>query len=135
MNTKAKSTLVLIGVLLIGIIIGVLGSSLMRWNIWQDKLAHFRSPQGFSDRLLSVIQPDAQQEELVKQILLTHHLKMEKITEQSHSLIKAHADSLLIDLKPVLSTEQYERLKKMLERKRPFRRDRREPPPPPDDDQ
>ena len=101
MNTKTKSTLVLIGVLLIGIIVGALGSSLIRKNLWNDRISRFRSPQGFTERLLNIIQPDADQKAQVEQILLLHHQKMELITERSHSLIKAHADSLLIDLKPI----------------------------------
>ena len=44
MNTKTKSTLVLIGVLLIGIIVGALGSSLIRQNHWNDRISRFRSP-------------------------------------------------------------------------------------------
>jgi hypothetical protein len=133
MNTKTKSTLVLISVLLIGIIIGALGSSLIRRNIWQDRLSRLRSPEGFSERLIHIIQPDTQQEEQIRQILLKHHEKMEQITEQSRSMIKAHADSLLIDLKPLLTADQLDRLKEMLHRRPPHYRDRREPPPPPPD--
>jgi hypothetical protein len=130
MNTKAKSTLVLLGVLLIGIIIGALGSSLVRRNIWQDRVERFRSPEGFSERLMHIIQPDQRQADQVRQILLKHHEKMEKITDQSRSMIKLHADSLLIDLKPVLTDEQMERLKDMLQRRPPRHHDRHDPPPP-----
>jgi len=135
MNTKTKSTIVLIGVLLIGIVIGALGSSLIRRSMWEDRVARFRSPEGFSERLIHIIKPAPGQEEQVRQILLKHHEKMEKITEVSRAMIREHADSLLIDLQPVLNPEQLDRLKDMLHRRPAHRRDRHEPPPPPDGEQ
>jgi hypothetical protein len=129
MNTKTKSTIVLIGVLLIGIVIGALGSSLIRRSMWEERVARFRSPEGFSERLIHIIKPDPAQEEKVRQILLKHHDKMEKITEASRTMIKEHADSLLIDLQPVLNPEQLARLKDILHRRPPHRRERHEPPP------
>lgn len=116
MNTKSKSTLVLIGVLLIGIIIGAFGSSLIRRNIWEDKVAKFRSPKGFTDRLVTVIQPNSQQEKVIQEILLKHHEKMVTITKHSRQRIKVHADSLISDLEPVLTSEQLERAKRILRR-------------------
>jgi len=135
MNTKTKSTIVLIGVLLIGIVIGALGSSLIRRSMWEERVARFRSPEGFSERLIHIIKPDPAQEEKVRQILLKHHDKMEKITEASRAMIKEHADSLLIDLQPVLNPEQLARLKDILHRRPAHRRERHEPPPPPPDDE
>jgi hypothetical protein len=137
MNTKTKSTLVLIGVLLIGIVIGALGSSMIRRSMWEERVARFRSPEGFSERLVHIIKPDPAQEEKVRQILLKHHDKMEKITEASRAMIKLHADSLLIDLQPVLNPDQLARLKDILHRRsRPaHRREHHEPPPPPDNEQ
>jgi hypothetical protein len=132
MNTKTKSTIVLIGVLLIGIVIGALGSSLIRRSMWEERVARFRSPEGFSERLMHIIQPDPGQEKRIREILLKHHNKMERITEESRALIRKHADSLLIDLKPVLNPDQLDRLKEMLHRRPPHRRDRHEPPPPPE---
>ena len=126
MNTRTKSTIVLIGVLLIGIIIGALGSTMLRRNMWEDRVARFRSPQGFAERFIKIIQPDPQQEKAVQEILLKHHKKMLSITELSRERVKIHADSLLIDLEPILSTEQMERAKKVLRRGPPHLRDRRD---------
>lgn len=128
MNTKTKSTVVLIGVLFIGIIIGALGSSALRRNMWEDRIAKFRSPQGFTERFIKIIEPDPQQEEAIQEILLKHHDKMFTMTERSRQRMKSHADSLLIELEPFLTTEQMERAKKILRRgPRPFspRHDRR----------
>jgi len=117
MNTKTKSTVVLIGVLLIGIIIGALGNSMLRRNIWEDRVAKFRSPQGFADRFIKIIKPDPQQEKALQEILLKHHQKMLSITELSRERMKIHADSLLFDLEPILTSEQFEQAKNILKRR------------------
>ena len=129
MKNKTKSTLILIGVLLIGVIIGAVGSSLIRQKIWEDRVARFRSPHGFSDRLMELIQPDPQQEKAVKEILLKHHEKMRARSEKSRMMLRTHADSLIIELESVLRPEQLERAKKILKR-RPSRFGPRDEPPP-----
>jgi len=45
MQSKAKSIFVLSGVLIIGIIIGALGSSLLRQNMWEERVASFKTPE------------------------------------------------------------------------------------------
>jgi len=127
MKTKTKSILILIGVLLIGVIIGAVGSSLIRQDIWKDRVARFRSPHGFSDRLMEMIQPDPQQEKAVKEILLKHHEKMRSRAEESRMMLRTHADSLFIELESVLRPEQLERAKKIL-KSRPSRFGPREKP-------
>jgi hypothetical protein len=51
---------------------------------------------------------------------------MMSITEQSRSRIKSHADSLLIELESILTPGQMERAKKVLRRRPPHFRDRKE---------
>jgi hypothetical protein len=114
MNTKTKSIFVIIGALLIGIIIGAMGSTMLRRDLFEDRIARFRTPEGFTQRLIEVIQPDPAQREAVEQIMAKHHKKMIEIRNQGHELIKSHADSLLKDLEPVLKPDQLERLKKKL---------------------
>ena len=126
MNIRTKSTIVLIGVLLIGIIIGALGSTMLRRNMWEDRVAKFRSPHGFTERFIKIIQPDPQQEKAIEEILLKHHHKMLSITEKSRDKINTHADSLFIELEPILSSEQMQRAKKVLRRGPPHFRDRRD---------
>lgn len=136
MNTKTKSIFVLIGVLLIGIIIGAMGSTVIRRQMWEDRISRYKTPDGFINHLLETIQPDPDQKEAVEKILYEHHKKMMRIGEESRKMIKNHADSLIIELKPILTAEQLEKLEKFLSRKRPGgKHPRGEPGPPPPDGQ
>jgi hypothetical protein len=130
MKTKMKSALILIGVLFIGIVIGAAGNSLIRKSMWEDRVNRFRSPRGFSDRLIDLIQPDPQQEAAVKSILLKHHEKMQSLAQESRTMLRTHVDSLLIELESVLRPEQVERAKRLLRRRPgpPHIYHRREPP-------
>ena len=119
MNTKTKSTLVIIGALFIGIIIGAMGSTMFRRSLFEDRIARFRTPEGFTQRLIEVIQPDSAQREAVNEIMTKHHKKILEIGRQGRELIKSHTDSLLKELEPVLRPDQLERLKERLMRRPP----------------
>ena len=119
MNTKTKSFFALIGMLIIGIIIGALGSSLLRRNLWDDRVERFRTPEGFTERLLDRIEPDPSKREAVKNVLLEHHDRMLNKLKKTRYLIENDADSLLMDLKSLLTEEQYERAKNILRRRPP----------------
>jgi hypothetical protein len=116
MNTKTKSAVVLLSVLIIGIVIGALGSTLLRRNLWQDRVERFRTPHGFTERLLNTINPEPDKREKVYQILLEHHTKMLNHMEQTRDKMKIHGDSLLLELKPLLTEEQLNRVEKLLKR-------------------
>ena len=136
MNTKTKSVLVLIGVLLTGIIIGAMGSTLFRHQIWEERISRFRTPDGFINRLIEKIEPEPDQEKAIRDILIKHHEKMKKISEESRAMIKNHADSLILELKPILTKEQLDKLENFLSRKRPGgKHPRGEPGPPTPDDE
>lgn len=126
MNTKTKSILVIIGALLIGIIIGAMGSTMVRRNLFEDRIARFRTPEGFTQRLIEVIQPDPEQREAINDILKKNHQKMLEFGKEGMERIKNHADSLLKELEPVLRPDQLERLKKRLMERPPFPRKPRE---------
>lgn len=126
MNAKAKSIFVLVGVLLIGVIIGAFGSSLLRKNFIEERISRFRTPEGFTGRIIDIIQPEEEQRKKVEAILLKHHQMMLEIGEQTREEIKTHVDSLMNELKPLLSAEQLERLEKKIRRRPPHFHDRKD---------
>jgi len=135
MNTKTKSIFVLIGVLIIGIIIGALGSSLLRRNMWEDRISRFRTPEGFTERILDRIDPDPDKREAVKNVLIEQHRKLTEKFEHSRVQMEAHADSVLMQLKPLLTEEQLERATQFLKRRsRHMRRPGGKPDRPPRND-
>jgi hypothetical protein len=135
MNTKAKSISVLAGVLIIGIIIGALGSSLIRQNVWEERISRFRTPEGFTERILDHIDPDPDKREAVKNVLIEQHRQLTKKFDHTRIQMEAHADSVLLQLKPLLNEEQIERAAHFLKRRpRHMRRPGGKPGRPPRDD-
>ncbi len=122
MNTKTKSILVLTGVLLIGIIIGALGSSLLRRNMLEDRISRFRTPEGFAERILYRIDPDPDKRKAVENILLNQHKKLSKKFEHTRAQMEAYTDSVILKLKPLLSEEQLERATRILKMRPPHMR-------------
>lgn len=122
MNTKTKSIFVLTGVLIIGIIIGALGSSLLRRNMLEDRISRFRTPEGFAERILNRIDPDPDKREAVENILLEQHKKLSKKFEHTRAQIGAHTDSVILKLKPLLTEEQLERATRILKMRPPHMR-------------
>lgn len=125
MKTIAKTSLVLIGTLIIGIIIGTIGSTILRRNLMEERAARFKTAEGFTNRLIHVIEPDSSQKKAIEKILFEHHQQVQEISSDFHVQMKSKTDSLLKDLKPILTEEQYDRLEKRLKHRRPFFREGR----------
>jgi hypothetical protein len=123
MQPKTKSILLISSVLIIGIIIGAIGSTLLTKNMWKERVSRFRTPEGFTERILDRIDPDPDKRDAVEKILLEQHQQLTKKFENTRMEMKAHVDSVLQKLKPLLNEEQMERATKILKR-RPPRPDR-----------
>ena len=119
MHPKTKSILVITGALIIGIIIGALGSSLLRQNMFEERLSRFRTPEGFTERIIDRIDPDPDKREAVEKILLDQHQKLFRKFEHTRQQMEIHVDSVLAQLKPLLNGEQFERAKHFLKRRPP----------------
>jgi len=117
MQSKAKSIFVLTGVLIIGIIIGALGSSLLRQYMWEERVSRFRTPEGYTERILDRIDPDPDKREAVKNILIEQHENLTEKFEHTRVRVEAHTDSVLLQLKPLLTEEQLERAAHALKRR------------------
>jgi len=135
MNTKAKSIFVLTGVLIIGIIIGALGSSLLRRSMWEERVSRFRTAEGFTERILDRIDPDPDKREAVKNVLIEQHKNLAQKFEHTRLQMEVHVDSVLMRLEPFLTEEQLERAEHVLKRRpRHMRRPDGKPDRPPRDD-
>jgi hypothetical protein len=135
MNTKAKSIAVITGALIIGIIIGALGSSLIRQKMWEDRVSRFRTPEGFTERILDRIDPDPDKREAVKNVLIEQHENLAQKFENTRMQMEVHVDSVLIRLQPFLTEEQLKRAEHVLKRRpRHMRRPGGKPDRPPRDD-
>ena len=120
MNVKLKSTIVIVSTLLIGMVLGSVITAAFIKNRTFDRIAELRNERGFVKRIERLIQPDEEQKEQVRGILVRHFDKMHVLGEEMRINFKAMNDSLIKDLGPILHPEQIERFKKRMERMKRF---------------
>ncbi|MCB0717346.1 MAG: hypothetical protein KDD65_02800 [Bacteroidetes bacterium] len=115
MNARAKSAIILLATLVVGIVLGALVASRVI-NHRLDELRRMRSRGGFSQALENVVQPSSDlQREQIHVILGRSHTRMDSINAEWRSRIRASSDSLRSELEDVLDAEQYERMTKWFE--------------------
>lgn len=120
MNTKTKSSLVIIGTLLIGMVLGsVITGAVMRNRVF-DRMERLRTMDGFRHRMEKIIQPDEDQRAKVHEILKEHFSRMQRLGETMRQDFEARNDSLYKELDEVLRPDQIERLKDRMKRLRRF---------------
>jgi len=144
MKTNTKTVLIIVGTLLIGIVIGALGSGFVVHR-FGPRMAEVRHREIFVERMVELIDPTPEQEPKVRDILTRHAEEFSELAEGFHEEASALLDSLRSELDPVLTEEQRARLEEKHEKfGRGFKRggprpghkpgDRPPPPPPPDDE-
>jgi hypothetical protein len=120
MNVKLKSIIVIVSTLLIGMVLGSVITAAFVKNRAFDRIAEMRNERGFVKRIERLIQPDEDQKEKVREILVEHFDKMHLLGEEMRITFKTMNDSLIKDLEPILHPEQIERFKKRMERMKRF---------------
>jgi Spy/CpxP family protein refolding chaperone len=115
MKTRSKAVFIILGTLVVGIVIGALGS-----GTWRQKREHrherMMPHQRFLHVMERIIQPTDEQREAIDQILEKRSEQISAIQEEHESEVRAILDSLRSDLASVLTQEQRERLEKRLAR-------------------
>jgi hypothetical protein len=143
MKTDTKTGLIIVATLLIGILIGALGSGFMVHR-FARRMADMRHRDMFVERMIELIQPAPEQEAEVRDILTRHAEEFTKLADGFQEDTAALFDSLRSELDPVLTDEQKERMEERHERLGKFLRHGHRPPhdkpggaprrPPPGDD-
>ena len=109
MKTNTKTVLIIVATLLIGILIGALGSGFMVHRVAR-RMADMRHREMFVERMVDVIDPAADQEAEVRDILTRHAEQFAAISDSFHRETSALFDSLRSELDPILTDEQKARL-------------------------
>lgn len=132
MTPRAKSALLLIGTLLIGIVLGVLlHARLSEQRI--ERLAFLRSQRGFVRFMERAIEPrDEEQRQAIRAVLERAAQRMAEHQTESRREARVILDSTRAELRALLTDEQLRQLEEHLEFRREYRpgRGRRGPPPP-----
>ena len=122
MKSKTKSTIVIIGTLIIGIIMGLLISA----GFVNKRIRSFKrlaTPEGFRNRLNEIVQPDSIQAVKLDKLMIEFRKRFDEL----HANMKNQLDTMHAELSKILNPEQVKRLEKeMFKRRfRPFEHNRK----------
>lgn len=114
MNLQIKPTLIIIGTLLLGIVLGTLISGTLAERRFQRIRSMMKPPQ-FAEDLVEAIGPkDEQQRREIMAIIDETDQKIQNMMHQSREEMHAAIDSLAAKLQPILTDEQRARLEEHL---------------------
>jgi hypothetical protein len=122
MTPERRRALLMMGAtFVIGIIIGALASGMFARQFYHgrekrgDKKEMREGRKGtFTDRIFKVVKPDSSQKKLMKPILDKTIATLDDIEDKSNTDAYAQLDSLKVRLRPILGSEQNEKLDKYL---------------------
>lgn len=113
---RRKTILIIAGTLIIGILIGVLGSGIYARKHYGGPGQRGEMPRGgrrdFAKKLIHVVDADSSQAKAMKPILEETMNKIDGIQSHTREEMQKIIDSLDVKLEPVLRPEQLEKLKK-----------------------
>lgn len=115
MKNKTKTSFILFGTLVIGIIIGAIFSGIIR----QQKIHQIREMhehERFVKGMEKIIQPSEEQKEKIDKILKKRSQKITEIRKKYQEEVATIFDSLHQDMAEVLTDQQKERLENQMQR-------------------
>lgn len=118
MKTERKKAILALSItLVIGIVLGVLGSALVHHTLL-GKPAPPRNARGFIDRVLQVVEADSTQARALRPVLTSTAARLDSLQQNMDHNMGQTVEDLKAQVKPLLRTEQYDRLLNFLERAR-----------------
>lgn len=118
MTTRVQSIMILVGTLIVGIAIGALATGAI-FNARMDALRALRSPGGMQERIITVIQPESpEQAEQIQAVLDASEQRLRELRRTQARPFRAVIDSMHMQMQPLLSPEQWERLQTWREQDR-----------------
>lgn len=121
---RKKTILIITGTLILGILIGVLGTGMVaRQHYRGDRGLRGKemgkgSRKGFARKLMHIIGTDSSKTPQLKPIIEETMDKIDAIQSRSRKEVQQVIDSMEVKLQPILTAEQLERLKKFHREKR-----------------
>ncbi len=113
MNTKTMTTLIILCTLVIGVVIGALGSGMWRQKR-ESKFERMMPRQRFLGAMERIIDPTDTQREAIDKILKKRSEQITAVNEEHQNQIFTIYDSLQSELSSVLTKEQLNRLEDRL---------------------
>lgn len=114
MKTEAKTVLLLVGTLVLGMVIGFFGHGVFMRDQFKRQTRHMRTPDGFVHRFLSELNPTEEQREAIQEILKKHYEEMAAYREA----FRPKMEAMRKELDAILTDEQKKTLDEKLLKKR-----------------
>ncbi len=149
MNTKTKSVFVLIAVFILGALLGVVVDRTIVENQMRQRFSRAQGPGMARVILERIIRPTPEQKVQIDSILEKYGERLQKLRSATRLKTLNLMDSMRVEIEPILTEEQKERMEQHIERmrrggmrerpfekgrwrkfRRPFDERRPEPPPP-----
>jgi hypothetical protein len=124
MTTRSKTTFIILGTLIIGMVIGALASGMWRQKRI-EKFDRMQPRRQFIETIENIIKPDDVQRKAIEKVLEKHFEHVAKIRERHEQEMMASFDSLKQELDSLLTEEQVKRLEENLKKSHHRFRDRR----------
>lgn len=115
MDIKIKTAVIIISTLLIGIIVGFMGSRIVMKQRMKF-MTEEPMPARLHKSLMRIIRPTEQQRESIEPLLNSYTEKFNLINHDHRFEMESLIDSLFVDLLPLLNEKQQQRLTKRKER-------------------
>lgn len=115
MTTRSKTTFIILGTLIIGMLIGALASGMWRQK-HIEKFGRMRPQQQFIETIQNIIKPGEAQRKAIEKVLEKHFAHVAKIRERHEQDMMASFDSLKLELDSLLTGEQLQRLEENFEK-------------------
>ncbi|MCG8604094.1 hypothetical protein MJD09_03725 [bacterium] len=115
MTTKTKTSLILLGTLVMGVVVGALASGLLRDQRQQD-IQRMAPHHRFMSFMRDVIRPSGEQRQAIDSILDSRSRQLSALNEKHENEVFAVFDSMRTELAAILTDEQRARLETNLRR-------------------
>jgi hypothetical protein len=116
MKMSTKSTYIILGTLIIGIVIGILGGGILhqkRFERFED-MRRMKPEQRFSEMIDEIVRPNENQRKLIKDVLEKQAEKIAELDEVYHGKILTIFDSTRQVINSSLNEEQIKRLEERI---------------------
>ncbi len=120
MKLEVKSTLLLLGTLLLGVMLGMVGQGMLQRER-AAQVGELRRPPGFVAHMSQMIDPTDAQRDTVTAILEATAVENQRVIDEAQRTLRASLNAMRTRLAPVLTEAQRNRLASMERLPDPFR--------------
>lgn len=113
-NVRTKAVFVLLGTLLLGILLGALGTGFfVRHRL--HHLHQLRTPSGFTQEMMQAIEPTgSEQRDALRDALQSHVHQMKEIRERYRKKLRTEVDSMHATAEDLLTPQQQQRMREKM---------------------